>query len=334
MEKQIYELRIDPEFSSMMSKLSDTEKTLLEQDLLTNGCISPLVTWNGILLDGHNRYDICKKHGIAFSISSLNLRDRDEAYLWIIHNQVARRNMTGTQRILLVLQAEERLKADGRKRMSMGASGEGVQKSAQLKTRDIMASLAGVSHATIDELKFVLKHGDQETIDNVENGKLKVHAAYKLVREQMGLQKQCKHKKEADINDGTEMIASKDHTKSKAENSSKSEHDLETVPIPNGTGSECSDELPPSVYDDLPYKPLTYLEKAMVLPEHREIPRTPYPFPYVKEQVWASIEELSHGVDLAMHWLREEDHDKIDILIGMINEGCKLVTQKMKEDCK
>jgi len=49
---------------------------------------------NDILLDGHNRYKICREHKIKFSTRPLSLPDREAAADWIDANQLGRRNLT------------------------------------------------------------------------------------------------------------------------------------------------------------------------------------------------------------------------------------------------
>jgi hypothetical protein len=46
---------------------------------------------------GHNRYDICQRHGIEFETQEVKLRDREAAIDWIIDNQLGRRNLTRDQ---------------------------------------------------------------------------------------------------------------------------------------------------------------------------------------------------------------------------------------------
>jgi len=60
------ELQINSEFQSLIPALSKEEFGLLEKSILKEGCRDPLITWNGILIDGHNRYEICRKHKIKF----------------------------------------------------------------------------------------------------------------------------------------------------------------------------------------------------------------------------------------------------------------------------
>lgn len=46
-----------------------------------------------VLLDGHNRHEICKKHNLLFVTTLIELPDRQAAINWIINNQLGRRNL-------------------------------------------------------------------------------------------------------------------------------------------------------------------------------------------------------------------------------------------------
>ena len=87
---------IDPEFKKLIPPLSPQERSQLEKNLLAEGCRDPLTVWKGqnILLDGHNRYEICDKYGIEISVSEIELSDRTAARNWIIRHQLGRRNLT------------------------------------------------------------------------------------------------------------------------------------------------------------------------------------------------------------------------------------------------
>jgi len=91
------EITIDEQFKSLLPALDAQTYALLEESLLANGCLHPLVLWNGVLIDGHNRYEICTKHEIEFSTIDKEFASRDEALIWIISTQVARRNLTPIQ---------------------------------------------------------------------------------------------------------------------------------------------------------------------------------------------------------------------------------------------
>ena len=90
-------ITIDEQFKYLLPALDEQTYAALEESLLENGCMHPLVVWNGILIDGHNRYEICQKHEIEYKITEKEFAGRDEAIIWIITTQVARRNLNAMQ---------------------------------------------------------------------------------------------------------------------------------------------------------------------------------------------------------------------------------------------
>ena len=107
------DLKIDPEFKAKIPRLADEELTLLEQNILSDGEIrDPIVIWNGIILDGHNRFEIWQKHPeIPYKTHDINLPDRNAAIIWICKNQLGRRNLTINQRKYLIGKQYEAEKA-------------------------------------------------------------------------------------------------------------------------------------------------------------------------------------------------------------------------------
>ena len=97
-------LKIDPEFQNQIPPLTDDEYKQLEENILKEGkLLSPLIVWNNILVDGHNRYAILQKHPeIYFSTMPLRFENREEAIAWICRNQLGRRNLTPEQKKFLV----------------------------------------------------------------------------------------------------------------------------------------------------------------------------------------------------------------------------------------
>ena len=85
---------IDQELAECIRPLSDEEYEKLVESILSEGIRDPLVTWNGILLDGHHRYKIAKEYGLEFKTVGIELPDKETAKEWIISNQLARRNLT------------------------------------------------------------------------------------------------------------------------------------------------------------------------------------------------------------------------------------------------
>lgn len=97
-------LKIDPEFQNQIPPLTDDEYKQLEENILKEGkLLSPLIVWNNILVDGHNRYAILQKHPeICFSTMPLRFANREEALAWICKNQLGRRNLTPEQKKFLI----------------------------------------------------------------------------------------------------------------------------------------------------------------------------------------------------------------------------------------
>ena len=88
---------IDEEFKDLLPVLDKDTYAALEENLITNGCRDALILWNDILIDGHNRYEICTKHDIPYNTVNKDFDSREEVLIWIISNQVSRRNLTQMQ---------------------------------------------------------------------------------------------------------------------------------------------------------------------------------------------------------------------------------------------
>ena len=59
--------------------------------------------WPCILIDGHNRYEICTRLELPFETVFKDFAGRDDAIEWIINNQFGRRNLSDYQRGVLAL---------------------------------------------------------------------------------------------------------------------------------------------------------------------------------------------------------------------------------------
>jgi hypothetical protein len=124
------EIIIDPEFQSLIAPLSTDEFALLQSQILSQGCLSPLVVWkteNGqkILLDGHNRLEICTKHHRDFQTRNIRFPNRDKAQLFILEHQAGRRNLTDDQRAIIWNDIrEQRSKIARQERAAMAANAQ------------------------------------------------------------------------------------------------------------------------------------------------------------------------------------------------------------------
>ena len=101
------EVTIDARIRGLLVPLRDDERALLEQSVLADGIRDPLVVWKRadgtrILLDGHHRYELAKQHGLDYAIVEMTFETEDDAILWVLQNQLARRNLTDEQRTLVL----------------------------------------------------------------------------------------------------------------------------------------------------------------------------------------------------------------------------------------
>lgn len=201
-EKKLYDLTVDPEFRDLIPPLNEEELKLLEESLVADGCESPLIVWNGVIVDGHNRYAICRKHGIPFSIQEKNFSSRDDAMLWMLRNQLGRRNLNSYQRVELVLKFEPLVKNAAEQRMLAGKAANPVPTLAQGqtkgRTRDHLSEAAGVSHGTFAKAKKLVHSADEETKRELRAGKVTVNRAYTelLEKEHEGETKICERCKQ------------------------------------------------------------------------------------------------------------------------------------------
>ena len=151
-------LIIDPEFRDKIPPLTEEEFTLLEENILTDGAVfSPLIVWDNIILDGHNRYEIIQKHPeLTYAVQRLPIDNRYEAIAWICKHQLGRRNLTPQQKKYLIGQRYDAEKmAQGGDRKSGDAISRGQidllisQGSTNNATRKKIAAESGTSDSYV-----------------------------------------------------------------------------------------------------------------------------------------------------------------------------------------
>lgn len=152
------DIKIDPEIRKWIDPLTSDERSQLEANILAEGCRDPLVLWGDVLLDGHNRYDICTENGLEFfSVQVSGVESREDAERWVIKNQLGRRNLSPA--------AQSDLRGRlylSRKKARPGGDGSnqhseqwGQTDSIAKRTRDEVAAETGVSPKTVQrDAKF------------------------------------------------------------------------------------------------------------------------------------------------------------------------------------
>jgi N6-adenosine-specific RNA methylase IME4 len=172
--------RIDPEFEKLIPPLQAREQAELENSLVEHGCRDALTTWNGRLLDGHNRLRLCVKHRLRYRVQPIDLPSREAAKIWILRNQIARRNLTSYQRVELALRLEPLLARQAKQRILRGKA-DPAQNSAAGETRDQIAELAEVSHDTVDKVRLIIKLAAEADKARLCRNELSIHEVYSRI---------------------------------------------------------------------------------------------------------------------------------------------------------
>ena len=152
-------LKVDPEFQGKIPPLTFEELNQLEANILRDGrIINPIIVWEGLIVDGHNRFIIAKKHPeIPFTVHETEFANRYEAIIWICKNQLGRRNLTPEQKLFLIgKQYEAEKSSHGEARKESHDENGRFHRSSQtdnsgeaIKTCERIAEENGVSKATV-----------------------------------------------------------------------------------------------------------------------------------------------------------------------------------------
>jgi len=181
-------VNVDSEFKDLIPPLTREEYVGLEQSILVEGVRDPLVVWmpEDVLVDGHNRFDIAGKYKLEYQVREIEFKDKSHAKLWIIDNQLNRRNLGIFVKAELALKKKELIskQAKQRQRLSQGRGQKGVQISAEVKgeTRDELAKIANVSHDTICKTEKIIDSRDENLINQCRKGEKTINKAYKEVK--------------------------------------------------------------------------------------------------------------------------------------------------------
>ena len=93
-----YTLKLDLEFTNLIQPLEDREHKSLERKISSHAYSEPIYTWNGLIVDGVEAYQICHKRGVKFRIKRMYFLSREDAISWICTQQLKREDLTEANR--------------------------------------------------------------------------------------------------------------------------------------------------------------------------------------------------------------------------------------------
>ena len=174
-------ITINETLRAYIDPLTANEYAALERSLLAEGCRDALVLWGEVLIDGHNRYAICRRHDIAFrTVQNDSFASIEDVQLWMIDNHLARRSVSDFQRGVLALRKKEIVAAravvpDDSRPAAAEAADAPVAKPVQ--TRQDTARIAGISSNTIGQIEKIQKAATPELVQAVRLGTISINAA-------------------------------------------------------------------------------------------------------------------------------------------------------------
>jgi len=177
--------KIDPDFKLLCRKLNPEERSLLKMSIIEDGCIDPILLWNGFIVDGHNRFEICTLDDIPYRTASLSFESKEEVMLWMINHQMGRRNLSDLDKVqllerkrpILEKQAKERQGARTDLKQNILAN---LPKCEKINIREDLAKEAGISGNTYTALKTVNDKGSEELKDAVREKQIGATTAAKI----------------------------------------------------------------------------------------------------------------------------------------------------------
>ena len=99
---------VNEELKAYIDPLTPEEHEALERSILTEGCRDALVLWGDVLVDGHNRYGICQKHGLPFqTVQNTRFKTIEDVHLWMIDQHLGRRSISDFLRGVLALRKKD-----------------------------------------------------------------------------------------------------------------------------------------------------------------------------------------------------------------------------------
>jgi hypothetical protein len=136
------------------------------------------------LLDGHTRYAICRGHGLDYTTVEAPtwVQTRLEAKIWMIRNQLARRNLEPYQRAELVLQMEPWIAADAKANQRRGGGTVRLKSDNPVDTLQQMAQQAGIGRDTMYKARVITQEADEPTKEALRRGKRTIHRVYQELR--------------------------------------------------------------------------------------------------------------------------------------------------------
>ena len=182
-----------PELAGLLPPLSGEQLAALEADLLQNGCYSPvIVNEELVIVDGHNRQSLCEKHGIPYNMAVFAFADLLEAKRWALDTQKGRRNLDKWELGKIALKLKPDIEARARANQA-AAGGDKSDKGAlsatlpialpPVDTRKELADTVGLGERTMGKVMQIDEHAPAAVREALDKKELSIHQGYQITRQ-------------------------------------------------------------------------------------------------------------------------------------------------------
>ncbi|KQX86737.1 hypothetical protein [Variovorax sp. Root473] len=190
---------VNEELKAYIDPLTPEEYEALERSILTEGCRDALVLWGDVLVDGHNRYGICQKHGLPFqTVQNTRFKTLQDVHLWMIDQHLGRRSISDYLRGVLALRKKDIV--DERRARSTAttpttaddppfdvddapassvsaAPEEALPPPVPLNSREAIARAARLSSSQVGMIEKIQKQAAPELVAAVKSGVISINTA-------------------------------------------------------------------------------------------------------------------------------------------------------------
>ena len=175
-----------PEMAELLPPLSAEQLDALETDLVNNGCYSPIiVNEDMVIIDGHNRQALCEKHGLPYTMAVFSFEDLLEAKQWALDTQKGRRNLEKWElgKIALKLKPEIEAKARANQGTRTDLSATLPESSDTVDTRKELAEAVGLGERTMGKVIQIDENAPDAIKEALDKKELSINKGYDLTRQ-------------------------------------------------------------------------------------------------------------------------------------------------------
>ncbi len=174
------------DFAELLPPLSDEQLSLLEADILKNGCYAPLIVNEDlVVVDGHNRKEICDKHGIPYRMAVFSFEDDLEAKQWALDTQKGRRNLEKWElgKIALKLKPDIEARAKENQGARTDLSVNSQKGLSSVDTTQEMADSVGIGQQTMSRIIKIDEHAPESVKEALDNNEISINQGYNITKQ-------------------------------------------------------------------------------------------------------------------------------------------------------